>query len=395
MAFLFGSVVEAFQLPPPHFRVLDSSSARRLTKNLRGRPEFFFLPMTSSDEKDAKCDIYGCVDVSSNTIKKVASDNNAASLSSDLGSGKLLKRRARRLRRNLQSALEYVMPGHRDHEDHDAVESKTFVDHKSSRNMTDELFESLDEDKDGFLTVQELLASKFGFDDEDMKAIDIDRDGRISKKELQSAVQSATSSSQQRQDLISEEIDSVLGDLEPLERQEMRLEGFEPYILVSVLTAEGSFGMISEMNNVEWEDMTDVITNGDQPFWTAIGSLDWLSVAVLFSAAFSTITGIYATTVFSLSMLYGKTALGMGRDTEYYKFMDDTGLQRFRAFQAFSLALLSFCTSVLLLVALRAPPIFRSPLAISSVAILFLGMKEYEGIVEAARPIFMEDTGDE
>ncbi|KAL3908295.1 MAG: hypothetical protein SGARI_003128 [Bacillariaceae sp.] len=122
--------------------------------------------------------------------------------------------------------------------------------------VADELFESMDVDKDGYLTVRELLSSKLGFDDEDLSMIDVDQDGRISRKELQSAIQSATSASQQSQDLISEEIDSILGDLEPLERQEMRLEGFEPYILVSVLTAEGSFGMISEMNNVEWGNIS-------------------------------------------------------------------------------------------------------------------------------------------
>ena len=212
---------------------------------------------------------------------------------------------------------------------------------------------------------------------------------------LQSAIDTATSTTQQSQDLISEEIDSILGELEPLERQEMRLEGFEPYILVSVLTAEGSFGMISEMNNVEWEDIGEVLQQGDGALWDAILGLDWLSVATLFSAAFSTIAGIYATTIFSLSMLYGKTALGLGRDSEYFAFMDATGLQRYKAFQAFSLALLSFCTSVLLLVALRAPPIFRMPLAIGSIAILFLGYQEYQGVVEAARPIFLPEQDDD
>jgi Ca2+-binding EF-hand superfamily protein len=352
------------------------------------------------------------MDISNNeTTEKAAMKTNEVDIDdlsfrkrgNTIGS-KQSKRRARRLRQTLQRALDQVasvIPGHGESPmDNDTAVNDTSEgimsrmktnDGRPKSTVADKLFESMDVDSDGYVTVQELLSSKFGFGDNDLNMIDVDRDGRISRKELRIAVESATSSSQQNQDLISEEIDDVLGDLEPLERQEMRLEGFEPYILVSVLTAEGSFEMISEMNNVEWGDIRELLSTGDQPLWQVVLDLDWLSVATLFSAAFSTITGIYATTVFSLSMLYGKTALGLGRDAEYFKFMDATGLQRYKAFQSFSLALLSFCTSVLLLVALRAPTLFRIPLAVSSVVILVLGHREYEGIVEAARPIFAQE----
>jgi hypothetical protein len=280
--------------------------------------------------------------------------------------------------------MEYFMAG----KEEDAAETNNF--HAPYHSVTEELFHSIDQDRDGFLTESELSSAGYGLTSNDLEAMDANQDGRLSKAELREAVvasYSRASSITSRQD-IADEIDHILGELEPLERQEMRLDGFEPYILVSVLTAEGSFGMISELNNVEWDYVVDRMANG-QHFGEFILANDWLSIAVLFSAGFSTVMGIYATTVFSLCILYGKTALGMSRDDEYYKFMDQTGMQRYRAFQAFSLALLTFSTSVLLLVALRSPPLFRFPLAGISLWVLFFGVQEYESIVRAARPIFI------
>ena len=83
-----------------------------------------------------------------------------------------------------------------------------------------------------------------------------------------------------------------LGDLEPLERQLIRLEGLEPYVLVSVLTATASYSTITSA-----EFITD-------------GVIDWTGAGLLASALGSTLCGLYSTIIFSLSILYGKTALG-------------------------------------------------------------------------------------
>ena len=72
--------------------------------------------------------------------------------------------------------------------------------------------------------------------------------------------------------------------------------------------------------------------------------------------------GLYVTVVFSLTILYGKTALGLSRDDEYYAFMDATVLQRFRAFQAFTAGLFLFAVSVVFEVCTRCPDdILRLP----------------------------------
>lgn len=92
-------------------------------------------------------------------------------------------------------------------------------------------------------------------------------------------------------DELEEEL-KKLGDLEPLERQLIRLEGLEPYVLVSVLTATASYSTITSA-----EFITD-------------GVIDWTGAGLLASALGSTLCGLYSTIIFSLSILYGKTALG-------------------------------------------------------------------------------------
>ena len=92
-------------------------------------------------------------------------------------------------------------------------------------------------------------------------------------------------------DELEEEL-KKLGDLEPLERQLIRLEGLEPYVLVSVLTATASYSTITSE-----EFIVD-------------GVIDWTGAGLLASALGSTLCGLYSTIIFSLSILYGKTALG-------------------------------------------------------------------------------------
>jgi EF hand len=369
------------------FRV-KMSQGRPLTRMSRESRRFG----AGSNEE---CDIYGCIDQVAPSISDahVNGDDRGCTDGRPLNpSTRPLQRQGRRLRRRLRRAIEMFLPlgkvatpmlddpnleGGEEHQHNDSVVVLDEVDR---------LFDIMDQDKDGFLTEAELLTSGIGLTSADLGVMDTNRDGQVSKDELREIMESIS----ERQGIV-DEIDDVLGELEPLERQEIRLEGFEPYVLVSVLTAEGSFGMISEMDNIELERTIAMIEEG-LPLSQIVASVDWLSIALLLSAGVSTITGIYATTVFSLCILYGKTALGMSRDMEYWRFLNATGVQRYRAFQAFSFALLSFSTSVILLVALRSPSPFRLPLTMVSFLALFFGIKEYESIVSAARPIFISGS---
>ena len=255
----------------------------------------------------------------------------------------------------------------------------------TDKEKADAVFDRLDTNGDGTLSRTEL--SSYGLQLGSLNALDANRDGTIDREEFERAVemlQGRLNTSGQKvsdTDEIVEELEETLGDLEPLERQELRLGGFEPYILVSVLTAQASFEEISDIE-ISWDKFFQTSSVLD------FSGESWYSIGILLSAAGATITGIYATVVFSLTILYGKTALGMDRDDDYYSFMDGTGLQRFRAFQAFTYSLFLFSISVLLEVTMRCPEIARLPVAAASAAFLYFGKTEYDSIMKAAAPMF-------
>ena len=220
----------------------------------------------------------------------------------------------------------------------------------TDKEKADAVFDRLDTDGDGTLSRTEL--SSYGLQLGSLNALDANRDGTIDRLEFERAVemlQGRINTSGQKvsdTDELVEELEETLGDLEPLERQELRLGGFEPYILVSVLTAQAPFEEISDVE-ISWDKLFKTSSLLD------FSGESWYSIGILLSAAGATITG---TVVFSLTILYGKTALGMDRDDDYYSFMDGTGLQRFHAFQAFTYSLFLFSISVLLEVTMRSMP---------------------------------------
>ena len=85
---------------------------------------------------------------------------------------------------------------------------------------------------------------------------------------------------------------------------------------------------------------------------------------------------------------YDIFTLGMDREATYFYFLDKTAAKRFRGFQAFSLSLLLFCTSILLLSIDKLPEDFRIPACIVASAFVFFGFSEWSDITDAAQPIF-------
>jgi predicted ABC-type exoprotein transport system permease subunit len=119
-----------------------------------------------------------------------------------------------------------------------------------------------------------------------------------------------------------------------------------------------------------------------------ISGIDWTVVGIQFSSAVSAVCGIYATVVFCLCILYGKTALGLERDEEYFLFMENTGLQRFRALQAFSYGLFFWAFALVLVFIDHAPFVLQPPLFVGSIALLALAKMEYDILTAAAAPMF-------
>ena len=68
----------------------------------------------------------------------------------------------------------------------------------------------------------------------------------------------------------------------------------------------------------------------------------------------STLLGLYAAVIFSLTVLYGKAALGAERDREYDKFLRRTLRARVHGSRCFSGSLAAFAAEALLVLVERA-----------------------------------------
>ena len=178
-------------------------------------------------------------------------------------------------------------------------------------------------------------------------------------------------------------IEESIEQLAPLERQSFRLQGFDPYILVSVLIAGESFDVVSSYHP-DWEFMANKVS------LDMLTQQDVYTEILLVIGAASTLLGAYSAVTFSLTVLYGKTALGLEKDEAYYEFLDNTGLQRLRAFLAFTFSLGLFCVIVFLELLEKTPAVFRLPIALVAAAFLYFGRSEYRFITDMAAPIFQE-----
>lgn len=161
-----------------------------------------------------------------------------------------------------------------------------------------------------------------------------------------------------------------LEELAPLERQMLRMEGLEPYVLVSVLSSTTSYGTITG---------TAILKNG---------AIDLLSTLLLATSTVSTVCGVYSTVVFSMCILYGKTALGLDKEDAYYYFMEATSLQRFRGFKAFSYSLLLFVIDIFLIGVDKMPDEYQVIGGLAAVLVTVFGYFEFETILEGAAPMF-------
>ena len=243
---------------------------------------------------------------------------------------------------------------------------------KKSRSISDALFKKLDTDNSGLLSRDEYAAAS------SFESVDANHDGFIDKEELYRLSQSESKTSIEHE---IEEIEDSIGQLEPLERQSFRLAGFDPYILVSVLTAGESFDVVSNYHP-GWANMAGKTS------LSQLTTEDVYTQVLLCIGAASTLLGSYAAVTFALTVLYGKTAIGLDKDEAYYAYLDTTGLQRFRAFKAFTASLGLFCVIVFLELVEKTPSVLRLPVALICMAFLYFGRSEYKFIIDSAGPIF-------
>jgi hypothetical protein len=95
--------------------------------------------------------------------------------------------------------------------------------------------------------------------------------------------------------------------------------------------------------------------------------------------------------VFSLSILYSRTALGMERDPQYDRFLDNTLDLRIKAFRAFSLSLGLFAFLVVLVLTEDLPLMWFPYVGTATLALLYMGVQDWIKLVEEATPIYLDE----
>ncbi|CAB9500371.1 expressed unknown protein [Seminavis robusta] len=161
-------------------------------------------------------------------------------------------------------------------------------------------------------------------------------------------------------------------------RQETRMQAWDSYVLVSVLCTSISYNALQSFR-------LDPIHQGVYIYETVVESL------IRLTAGLSVVCGIYATMVFTLGILYGKTALGMERDAQYDDFLEQTLDVRRKAFMSFSFALGFFSLLSVVVVSEKLPLVLHLPVGAFLIGALIVGYQDWKILVDSAAPIYRDD----
>jgi hypothetical protein len=184
----------------------------------------------------------------------------------------------------------------------------------------------------------------------------------------------------------SQEEESSQSESQPnVERCTVRLDGLEVYAVVSALTCATLYQCFESFESVDW-----ILLYKEWRFVELV-----VDAIFLASSATGIICGLHSTLVFSLMTMYGRTAIGMGRDDAFLTFFQNTGKQRFRGFQTFLWSLYSFLVQVVITIASKAPGQNNTTAVIILVAILYsmsIVYTDTQTIIEEAGIIFLPKT---
>lgn len=165
-----------------------------------------------------------------------------------------------------------------------------------------------------------------------------------------------------------------------LEDKSMRLDGLDAYTLIGALVSTTSFSDI-----------------GDGALGEASGALPQIGRYIaLMAGVLATLLGMYSTIVFASTVLYGKTAMGMGREPIYHHFMDKTKDQRVQALNALLTSVVFFAVEVCLKVADTLPNQSSVlPFLLLVGTLVGVGVHEFKVILRSAGPIFTNVIADD
>jgi len=156
-----------------------------------------------------------------------------------------------------------------------------------------------------------------------------------------------------------------------IKRENTRLDSLQQYVLVATLTTTSSFHTVMGLNISE--------ANTSSLF---VGDL------ALIVSALSAISGIYSIINFSMCVMYGKTALGMGRDNMYEYFLKATEEERTRGFQAFQVSLTLFMSELMLIAVSKAQGNLQLPFLAVLMGATLLMVEDWNSVSEKAEQTF-------
>jgi hypothetical protein len=183
-----------------------------------------------------------------------------------------------------------------------------------------------------------------------------------------------------------EEEDFLLADVLPKQlvherdffRVETRVSAWDEYVIVSILCTSICFSTL-----------TSYSMNPDHAgvfFYEVI-----VRTATQLVAGVAVLCGIYSTMVFSISILYSKTALGLEQDTQFDRFLDNTVEIRKRAFWSFSYALGLFTVMVVLVLVQNLPLFMNIPLGAAIPLALYVFYIDWVTLTSAAEEVFEDE----
>mmetsp|Transcript_25148 Transcript_25148/g.62009 ORF Transcript_25148/g.62009 Transcript_25148/m.62009 type:complete len:326 (-) Transcript_25148:68-1045(-) len=197
-----------------------------------------------------------------------------------------------------------------------------------------------------------------------------------------------------------QELDGLLGSSAPPlpafceTKTQLRLDGLEPYVLVSAITATASFGVVTGGNVFS----APLFGNGN------FGSVweEAFRLLLLMTSTASSCLGLYALGIFSFSIMYSKAALARESQANevYQKFFDATASYRYKGYQAFIWSLLLLVSNLFLFAVAYLPEQVQPFAALGSAPLIYSCWKDWQGIVSIASIIYTpccqeDDVGEE
>jgi hypothetical protein len=183
-----------------------------------------------------------------------------------------------------------------------------------------------------------------------------------------------------------EEEDFLSADIRPKElnherdffRVSTRVQAWDEYVIVGILCTSICYTSLSS-RAIHPDHVGDF-------FYETI-----LRTAIQLTAGAAVLFGIYSTMVFSISILYGKTALGLEQDPQFDNFLDNTVEIRKRAFQSFSFSLGLFALMVVLNLMEILPRSVQVPVIVGMSMFLYVFYRDWKVLTTAAEEVFNDE----